>query len=103
VAFCGRGKSKGDFTHYGDQTFVLLESVAQTKGFELQDFATRWKRLFEDYKGYFDQATQVTMHNLSKGKEIGDAGGVDFGIEQAGTNLEITRRNLGSLLKGWPF
>jgi len=55
VAFCGRGKSKGDFTHYGDQTFVLLESVGQTKGFELQDFATRWKRLFEDYKGYFDR------------------------------------------------
>ncbi len=54
------------------------------------------------------------MHNLSKGKEIGDAGSRSNDIAgsariaplvycYAGTNLEITRRNFGSLLKGWPF
>lgn len=61
------GKAAGDFTHYGDQTMVLLESVAQTGGFDLEDFAARWKALFADYTGYVDMATRKTLANFQAG------------------------------------
>ena len=61
-------KDKGDFTHYGDQQLVLLESVAAKNGFDLNDFSARWQKLFKDYKGYFDSATKGTLRNFSKGK-----------------------------------
>ena len=67
-------KEKGEFTHYGDQTFVLLESIAAKRGFDLSDFSTRWRRLFKTYRGYFDQATKMTLQNLAQGRAIEEAG-----------------------------
>ncbi len=67
-------KELGEFTHYGDQTVVLLESVAASKGFDLTDFAVRWQALFKDYEGYYDQATKATLHNLARGNPPKTAG-----------------------------
>jgi len=61
-------KNRGDFTHYGDQTLVLLESVAASGGFNLKDFFMRWQHLFESYDGYHDMATKTTLKNIQKGK-----------------------------------
>ena len=62
------GKQAGDFTHYGDQTMVLLESVAARKGFDLNDFFTRWQALFSDYSGYVDGATRMTRQRIEFGE-----------------------------------
>ncbi|HPI93904.1 MAG TPA: ADP-ribosylglycohydrolase family protein [Deltaproteobacteria bacterium] len=67
-------KGKGDFTHYGDQAFVLLESVARTGDFDPGDFSRRWQQLFTGYKGYYDQATKATLENLSLGVPFIEAG-----------------------------
>jgi len=67
-------KEKGEFTHYGDQAFVLLESVAAKKEFDLSDFSTRWRELFKSYRGYVDQATKMTLRNLDRGTAIEEAG-----------------------------
>jgi ADP-ribosylglycohydrolase len=67
-------KDRGEFTHYGDQTFVLLESVAAQRGFDLSDFSKRWQDLFQAYGGYFDKATKQTLQNLAQGKTIEEAG-----------------------------
>jgi ADP-ribosylglycohydrolase len=61
-------KEKGDFTHYGDQTLVLLQSLAEKKGFDLQDFSARWQALFDGYEGYVDQATRGTLSQYAEGK-----------------------------------
>lgn len=61
-------KEEGEFTHYGDQTLVLLESVAERRGFDLDHFAGRWRHLFEGYQGYFDHATKGTLANFAAGK-----------------------------------
>ena len=67
-------KEAGDFTHYGDQTFVLLESLASMKKFDPSDFSRRWQTLFKDYNGYHDHATKDTLRNLFQGKTPLDAG-----------------------------
>ena len=67
-------KDKGEFTPYGDQTFVLLESMAARRGFDLSDFSGRWQDLFKIYRGYFDQATKHTLQSLAQGRAIEKAG-----------------------------
>jgi ADP-ribosylglycohydrolase len=67
-------KDKGDFTHYGDQVFVLLESIAARKSFDPSDFSKRWQDLFRTYRGYVDQATKKTLQNLAQGQGPEDAG-----------------------------
>lgn len=67
-------KDKGDFTHYGDQTLVLLESVSANKGFDLEKSARSWKDFFDGYNGYFDYATKDTLKNLAAGKSPSESG-----------------------------
>ena len=67
-------KKKGEFTHYGDQSFVLLESLAARGSFDPEDFTQRWQKLFTGYNGYYDQATKGTLENLSSGKGHLEAG-----------------------------
>ena len=63
------GKSRGDFTHYGDQALVLLESLASEGKFDLNAFARSWRRFFADYKGYVDKATKGTLINFENGAD----------------------------------
>jgi ADP-ribosylglycohydrolase len=67
-------KEQGEFTHYGDQTFVLLESLAAGKGFDPNDFASRWRVFNKDYEGYCDQASKATLENFAMGKSPQEAG-----------------------------
>jgi ADP-ribosylglycohydrolase len=78
------GKDKGDLTHYGDQMFALLESVAAKKGFDAEDFSNRWRELFDGYDGYFDGATKTTLANLSRGIGFRDAGSSSGDLAGAG-------------------
>lgn len=67
-------KERGEFTHYGDQTLVLLESLARRGQFDIDDFATVWRRFFKDYDGYIDKSTTATMENFAAGKGPLEAG-----------------------------
>lgn len=67
-------KDLGEFTHYGDQTLLLLESVSALAGFDLTDFANRWQQLFSTYEGYFDSATKATLENIAAGKPPTESG-----------------------------
>ncbi len=67
-------KEKGEFTHYGDQSFVLLKSIADRGGFDLHDFSNRWRALFDNYNGYMDHATRETLSNYVSGTGIEKAG-----------------------------
>jgi ADP-ribosylglycohydrolase len=69
-----KGKKAGDFTHYGDQMLVLLESVSRHKGFDATRFAETWRSFFGDYTGYFDKATNATLENMAAGKDLTGSG-----------------------------
>ena len=58
------GKRAGDFTHYGDQTLVLLRSLVRHGGFELERFGSYWHDSMRDYQGYQDKATSQTLAAL---------------------------------------
>lgn len=75
-------KKQGEFTHYGDQMMVLLDSIMADPGFDLEDFAHRWKTLFRDYSGYKDNATKSTLAHFQEG-DPPDKAGSDSG-EMAG-------------------
>jgi ADP-ribosylglycohydrolase len=61
-------KVRGDLTHYGDQTLVLLQSLAESGGFKLEVFARKWQGLFAaDYNGYRDHATKETLKQFETG------------------------------------
>jgi len=68
------GKKAGVLTHYGDQTLVLLRSVAEKGRFDIQHFAVKWREMFNGYKGYIDQASALTLQNFSLGKTPEEAG-----------------------------
>ncbi|QTA81590.1 ADP-ribosylglycohydrolase family protein [Desulfonema limicola] len=74
-------KNAGEFTHYGDQTYILLQSLAAEKAFDLNDFSSRWQKMFENYNGYIDGATSKTLAYYAKGRSPEKAGSHtgDFG------------------------
>ena len=69
-----KGKQGGDFTHYGDQMLVLLESTTMEGGFDAVRFAASWRSFFTDYGGYLDQATKTTLKNMDAGNDLTASG-----------------------------
>ncbi len=69
ATFYHPGKQAGDFTHYGDQTMVLLRSLALHSRFDLAAFANEWRTFWEDTEtqSYRDGATKATLANLRNG------------------------------------
>ncbi len=61
-------KARGELTHYGDQSLVLLRSVSACGGFDEDHFGRSWRAFFLTYSGYFDGATKQTLRNLEAGK-----------------------------------
>ncbi|MBW2514166.1 MAG: ADP-ribosylglycohydrolase family protein [Deltaproteobacteria bacterium] len=68
------GKKKGDFTHYGDQMLLLLESLVTASGFDETRFAEAWRSFFNDYTGYRDKATLTTLRNMTEGNGLLNSG-----------------------------
>ena len=96
------GKKAGEFTHYGDQTLVLLRSVSEKQGFDLQDFSTKWQELFKNYRGYTDQATAMTLENFRKGKPPEQSGSTSddlAGASRISPLVYIYRDDIEALLR----
>ncbi|MBM9536702.1 ADP-ribosylglycohydrolase family protein [Desulfobulbus alkaliphilus] len=95
-------KGRGDFTHYGDQALVLLESIAATGRFSLDGFSRSWRSLFDGYQGYIDKATATTLENMDKspppqptGSSSSDLGGA----ARIAPLVFLYRNNLEQLLE----
>lgn len=94
-------KDLGEFTHYGDQTLVLLKSIAAAGGFDLDHFARDWQDFFASYDGYVDEATKGTLVNISSGKDARSAGSPSLDLAGAARIAPIVycyRNNLDKLI-----
>lgn len=62
-------KNLGDFTHYGDQSFHLLEHLTTHGGhFDIAEYGPDWRSFMTNYQGYVDKASKETLKNLEEGK-----------------------------------
>lgn len=79
------GKQAGDFTHYGDQTMVLLRSLALHGRFDLAFFADEWRAFWEnpETQSYRDGATKATLEKLRNGLPPGQAASTSNDISAA--------------------
>ncbi len=94
-------KDLGEFTHYGDQMLVLLESIVESSGFDIDDFALRWRELFKTYNGYVDKATRATLANFASGKTPKESGSSSSDLAGAARIAPLVyryRNDLGELL-----
>jgi ADP-ribosylglycohydrolase len=65
------GKKAGDYTHIGDQMWLLLESLRKTRlRLDAQDFLKRWCQFWMNPKtvSYKDKATKQAIEELLAGK-----------------------------------
>ncbi|WP_430884707.1 ADP-ribosylglycohydrolase family protein [Fusibacter sp. JL216-2] len=69
-----KNKTKGDFTHYGDQMMALLNHLVESDGFDVDEFKSAWLDFMKDYEGYKDHATKDSIQLYSS---ISDIGGSD--------------------------
>nr|WP_320011590.1 ADP-ribosylglycohydrolase family protein [uncultured Desulfobulbus sp.] len=90
-------KERGDFTHYGDQTMVLLESIADFGGFSQKDFFEKWQALFADYSGYLDKATKTTLENRAQGLSLDQCGSKSSDLGGAARIAPLVYRYSGDL------
>jgi len=62
-----KAKVAGDFTHYGDQSLVLLKSIADEKDFSISNFKKQWIALIKTGDLYLDHATKESLSLLTHG------------------------------------
>lgn len=73
IASYHRGKPAGALTHYGDQTLLLLETIAKAP-FDLERFAKAWRSYMQTYDGYLDGATKKTLTHFEAGSALDSVG-----------------------------
>lgn len=61
------GRRAGAFTHYGDQTLLLLRHLAARKSFDIHAFCDQWRAHTHGYDGYVDRASSETLSHLASG------------------------------------
>lgn len=64
-------RRKGDQTHYGDQTLLLLDFINENKKFDKSKFQKTWIEYMKNYDGYMDHATSDTILLMESNKEWG--------------------------------
>ena len=104
-----KNRKKGEHTHYGDQTLLLLEYLAEKNEFDKNSFRDFWKFHMKKYDGYMDHATKKTLEMIETGEEWGsdsnDLAGAsriapiiycfsqDKGVEYSKVQTKITHDN----------
>ena len=63
-------KVAGDFTHYGDQTLLLLEHLSIHQHLDILKFKEAWLKLMASGNLYQDHASKETIQKLSSQKGI---------------------------------
>lgn len=66
-----KNRKRGEHTHYGDQTLLLLEYIAEKADFDEDGFRNFWAEHMKKYDGYIDHATKETLEKIEDGERWG--------------------------------
>ena len=94
-----KGKTAGDYTHIGDQMWILQQSVAKTGGtFDADDFSQRWRAFWKDpaTTAYRDTATKQTLEGLARGTALHEAGSLSEELAGAARCIPVIAAGLAS-------
>jgi ADP-ribosylglycohydrolase len=91
MAMWHKGKTAGDFTHYGDQTYWLYEFIEENKetiedgvetykSFDANEFLKFWENKMSSYDGYVDGACRNTLENIKNGVTPSGSASSDLSI-----------------------
>ena len=80
MAIWHKGKSAGDFTHYGDQNYWLYEFLKDKNSFNEKEFLDFWFEKMKTYTGYIDGASRNTILNIENGVIPSGANSHDLSI-----------------------
>ena len=80
MAIWHKGKSAGDFTHYGDQNYWLYEFLKDKNSFNEKEFLDFWFEKMKHYTGYIDGASRNTILNIENGVVPSGANSHDLSI-----------------------
>lgn len=65
-----KGKVAGEFTHYGDQAYLLYKFLEHKESFDINSYVTYWYDRMKIYNGYIDAATRDTIVNIEAGETV---------------------------------
>lgn len=74
-----KGKEAGDLTHYGEQAFALLKSIADNQGFDLKQFRDDWVKYLENNEMYMDHAMTDSLEKFKGSDTLIGADNVELG------------------------
>ena len=80
LAMWHKGKTAGDFTHYGDQTLWLYEFLKDKDSFDEEAFRNFWFEKMQTYTGYMDGASRNTIENIKNKIEPSGSTSTDLSI-----------------------
>jgi ADP-ribosylglycohydrolase len=100
LAIYHAGKSAGDSTHYGEQTLVLLRSIAENNGFDPAKFSSAWQAFWENpaTTSYRDGATKATLAHLHSPSAPASTSSDIAGAARIGPLFLLNWKNDDSLL-----
>lgn len=75
-----KGKTAGDFTHYGDHTLWLYEFLKDKESFDENLYEKFWFEKMQNYKGYIDGSSRETIINIEKNLTPSGTNSTDLSI-----------------------
>ena len=85
-------RGKGEFTHYGDQSYFLLEYLSNHNEFLQEEFLSAWADYMRSYDGYMDHATEDTLKNIDKGEQGSKAASLSHDLGGAARTAPLIYR-----------
>ena len=80
MAIWHKGKTAGDFTHYGDQTLWLYEFLKDKNCFDEKEYLNFWFDKMKNYTGYIDGASRNTILNIENNLSPSGANSHDLSV-----------------------
>lgn len=92
-------KEAGDFTHYGDQTLLLLEHIASQQRLDMAVFKEAWLNLMDSGTLYLDHATKDSIVKLSTQNSFTGSDSLELGgLVRSASLFAMTYTTLDDML-----
>lgn len=72
-------RKTGEFTHYGEQAYALLESLSDQQDFALKKFKADWIEYLENNEMYMDHSMKDSLEKIKNSNSLKGADNIELG------------------------